>query len=65
MESQILAGRKFAQSFGLSVDELVKLQERSKKTGRSMSSLLREAIDEYFQRREPLGPGTIHQGDAD
>lgn len=51
MESAILGDRKLPQSFGLTVDQLVKLQEYAKKTGRSMSELMREAVEEFFQKR--------------
>lgn len=51
MESAVLGERKIAQSFGLTVDQIVKLQEYSKKTGLSLSELMREAVEGFFQQR--------------
>jgi predicted DNA-binding protein len=51
LESQVLGERKLPQSFGLNVDQIVKLQELSKETGKSMSELVREAVEVYFQQR--------------
>ena len=52
MSNQILQGRKIPQSFGLDIDQISKLQERSRQTGKSLSELAREALDAFFQHGE-------------
>ena len=52
MSNQILQGRKIPQSFGLSADQIGKLQDLSKRTGKSLSELAREALDAFFQHGE-------------
>jgi predicted DNA-binding protein len=44
------AERKIPQSFGLEADQIQKLQQLSKQTGRSVSELARNAFDYFLQQ---------------
>ena len=52
MSHEVLEDRKIPQSFGLGINQIVKLRERSKETGRSLSDLAREAIDSFLTVKE-------------
>jgi hypothetical protein len=52
MSAQILEGRKIPQSFGITIDQISKLQELSKRTEKSLSELARELL---LLRQIPLG----------
>lgn len=49
---QSVMDRKITQSVVLTGDQIARLQEQAKQTGRSVSQVAREAVDKFFQHKE-------------
>ena len=59
MQSKTIAERKVTQPFCIQMGELLKLRELSKRTDRSVSDLVREAIDQLLVKygKPAMDPG--------
>jgi hypothetical protein len=55
MKTREFSERKIPQSFGLEAGQILDLRERATKTGKSLSQLVREAVDKFLQRSSELG----------
>jgi predicted DNA-binding protein len=49
---QSVADRKITQSVVLTGDQITRLQELAKETGKSFSEVTREAVDKFFRPKE-------------
>jgi predicted DNA-binding protein len=47
---QNIIDRKITQSIVLTGDQITRLQEQARETGKSLSEVAREAIDKFFRR---------------
>jgi predicted DNA-binding protein len=46
--------RKIPQSFGLNLNQIEELQDLSKQTGKSLSQLAREAVDNLLKQKKEV-----------
>jgi predicted DNA-binding protein len=49
LKTREFSERKIPQSFGLEAGQILNLRERATKTGKSLSQLVREAVDKHLQ----------------
>jgi predicted DNA-binding protein len=49
---QSVMDRKITQSVVLTGDQITRLQDLAKETGKSLSEVTREAVDKFFQHKE-------------
>jgi hypothetical protein len=47
---QSVANRKITQSVVLTGNQITRLQDQARETGKSLSEVAREAVDKFFQK---------------
>jgi predicted DNA-binding protein len=52
MTMQSVMDRKITQSVVLTGDQITRLQDLAKETGKSVSEVTREAVDKFFRHKE-------------